>query len=607
MIKRLTALLAVTVALTLAPTRASAQQIEVEEFTLDNGMTFLLYPRDEQPNNIAAGWVAKVGSVNERPGITGISHFFEHMMFKGTDTVGTDEPKKDAEFRRKQQRVRQRMLDLVYNDQYPRFFRGEIDDPWDPANDTEKLREVRAELVTLMDEQKEQTIVKNEFDRLYTNDGGSGMNAFTTNDHTFYFINVPSNKFELWAWMESDRLTDSVFREFYAERDVVHEERRLRTESTPTGKFDEQFNSMFWTSAPYSWPVIGWPSDLNSYTLEQAQNYYDTYYQPANLVGVVVGDFDPEQIKPVIESYFGRMSPGSGEVPPVATLEVDQLAEKRMNAEVDAQPQVKIRYHAVPWNHKDSFALEMLSNIMNGRTGRLYKSMVEGEEIATSASAMVSSAALGAPAKYDGYFEFNATTKGDATPEDLEQAWYEQIKRLQDELVPDRELQKVKNNVAANAFRRLGSNFFLLVQIGLFESLGEWEYINYGPKKLQAVTAEDIKRVANEYFDTENRAVAAYTRKEGSAQEEVDPEWAAVEEALGPQRAGMFKQQINQIKQLTDTDMLQQMVDQGQNQLGQVPAEMRAAVEYMLKVAQDRLSELQSENDQSDNTDGEKQ
>ena len=114
------------------------------------------------------------------------------------------------------------------------------------------------------------TIVKDEFDQVYTKAGGSGMNAFTSYDLTCYFITVPSNKLELWAWMESDRLHDSVFREFYSERDVVHEERRLRTESTPTGVFQEQFDSMFWMSSPYSWPVIGWTSDLNSYTMEEA-------------------------------------------------------------------------------------------------------------------------------------------------------------------------------------------------------------------------------------------------------------------------------------------------------------------------------------------------
>jgi len=282
---RLTAAIAVAAALA-GP--AAAQQIEVEEFVLDNGMKFLLYPRSEQPNNIAAGWVAKVGSVNERPGITGLSHFFEHMMFKGTNTIGTTDATQDASFRRKQSEARQEFLDVMYKDQYPRYFRGEIDDPWNPENDSDTLRELRGSLQKLMDEQKEVT-TKNEFDRLYTNDGGSGMNAFTTNDHTFYFINVPSNKFELWAWMESDRLDDSVFREFYAERDVVHEERRLRVDSTPTGKIDEQYDSMFWQSSPYSWPVIGWPSDLEGLTREEALSFFDVYYAPNNLTAALVG------------------------------------------------------------------------------------------------------------------------------------------------------------------------------------------------------------------------------------------------------------------------------------------------------------------------------
>src|SRR5690606_15172631 len=194
---------------------AAAQQLNPEVFTLDNGMKFLLYPRTEEPNIIAAGWVAKVGSANEHPGITGISHFFEHMMFKGTNTIGTRDPKRDAEFRIRQQTVRDKLIKLTLNEQYPRFRAGEIDDPWDPANDTEEMAKLRGELKRLMEEQQKESIVNNEFDKVYTELGGSGMNAFTSNDITFYFINVPSNKLELWAWMESDRLTDSVFREFY--------------------------------------------------------------------------------------------------------------------------------------------------------------------------------------------------------------------------------------------------------------------------------------------------------------------------------------------------------------------------------------------------------
>ena len=263
----------------------SAQKVSVEEFTLPNGMQFLLVPRTDQPNVVSAGWVARVGSVNERPGITGISHFFEHMMFKGTNTIGTRNPDKDRTFRVEQKKVRDQMNQLVLSEQYERYRNGEIDDPWDSVNDTPRLKSLRTKLDTLIRAQQGRgkagpataTIVKDEFDQVYTKAGGSGMNAFTSYDLTCYFITVPSNKLELWAWMESDRLNDSVFREFYSERDVVHEERRLRTDSTPTGRFQEQFNSMFWASCGYSWPVIGWPSDLNSYTFEQAQVYWNTY------------------------------------------------------------------------------------------------------------------------------------------------------------------------------------------------------------------------------------------------------------------------------------------------------------------------------------------
>ena len=291
--RRFTGLLA-TIAATLLALPVSAQQVKPEVFTLDNGMKFLLLPRTDQPNVIAAGWVAKVGSVNERPGITGISHFFEHMMFKGTDTIGTSDKAADAKYRDAQKMVRRQMNEITWNEQYRRYFDGEIADPWDADNDSPELAKLRSELKMLMDSQQgrlgadkiaelqsqatkatpevrveiekqlellkaqqeaARTVVKDEFDKIYTAQGGSGMNAFTSNDVTFYFINVPSNKFDLWAWMESDRLSNSVFREFFSERDVVHEERRLRTESTPTGIFQEQFDSMFYSASGYSWPV----------------------------------------------------------------------------------------------------------------------------------------------------------------------------------------------------------------------------------------------------------------------------------------------------------------------------------------------------------------
>lgn len=627
---------AAVAALVLCASSAMAQKVEVETLTLDNGMKFLLVPRHDQPNTISAGWLAKVGSVNERPGITGISHFFEHMMFKGTNTIGTLDPKRDAEYRERQEAIRKEMNAITWSEQYGRYFRGEIDDAWSPTNDTPRLKELRAELKRMMDAQqgrasgdeiakrksdlakidrasdagKEEatklekeimsleaeqkgkaSIVKDEFDQIYTKAGGSGMNAFTSYDQTFFFINVPSNKFELWAWMESDRLNDSVFREFYAERDVVHEERRLRTESTPTGVFQEQFDSMFWMSSGYSWPVIGWTSDLNSYTMEEALRYWDLYYRPNNLVGVVVGDFNAADVKPMIREYFGRLKPGKQQPPPVTTLEHRTSAEMRMNAEVEAQPSVEVRWHTVPFRHRDSYALDVLASVLNGRTGRLYKSMVEGEKIASSAGAGADTR------KYAGAFSVNAETKGDATPADLEKAIDREIKRLQDEPVSDRELQKVKNQNAAEQYRRLQNNFFLMIQLAIGESMGGWEEINEEGAKIQAVTPADIQRVARTYFTDSNRAVATYTRKQSSSQGGAapapgdDPEFAA----LPAQAQAMLKPQLQRLMTITDAAKLKEGLEQMSAALagGQVPEEMRPVIEYLKKRLEARVAELE--------------
>ena len=621
----------------LAAPAAHAQKVEVETVVLDNGMKFLLVPRHDQPNTISAGWLAKVGSVNERPGITGISHFFEHMMFKGTNTIGTRDAKRDAEYRERQKAVRDEINHLTWTEQYGRYFRGEIDDPWNPANDTPKLKELRAELKKLMDAQqgrafgdeiakrkgelakidrsseagKQQaaalekeimsmeaeqngkaSIVKDEFDQIYTKAGGSGMNAFTSWDQTFFFINIPSNKFEMWAWMESDRLNDSVFREFYAERDVVHEERRLRTESTPTGVFQEQFDSMFWMSSGYSWPVIGWTSDLNSYTMDEALRYWDLYYRPNNLVGVVVGDFNAADVKPLIREYFGRLKPGANPPPPVITLEHKTSAEMSMNAAVEAQPSVEMRWHTVPFRNKDSYALDVMASILNGRTGRLYKSMVEGAEIASSAGAQTDTR------KYAGAFSINAETRGESTPAALEAAIVKEIKRLQDEPVSDHELQKVKNQNAAEQYRRLQSNFFLMIQLAISESMGGWEEINDEAAKLQAVTPADIQRVARTYFTDENRAVAIYTRKAAAAGEAApsdagtsDPEFAA----LSPQLQAMLKPQLQQLAKASDAAKLKQGLEQMSQALdaGQVPPEIKPALEYFRKQIEKRIAELE--------------
>jgi predicted Zn-dependent peptidase len=572
----------VILALSLLTPLASAQ-VEVEEYTLDNGMTFLLLPRYEEPNNVAAGWLAHVGSVNEYPGITGISHFFEHMMFKGTTTIGTNDADKDAWYRAEQERVKSQLRDLQNTVQAERARLGEIDDPFDTRNDTPEMQALREELNTLIEDHRE-VIVKDEFDAVYTSLGASGMNAFTSSDVTFYFITVPSNRIEGWMWMESDRLTDSVFREFYAERDVVHEERRLRVESTPTGVYDEQLEAMFWTSSPYSWPVIGWPSDLNSYTMDQAHRYFRTYYAPNNLTGVIVGDFQIDEVKPLIDQYFSHLRPGPA-VPPMVTTEVEQLAERRMTASCDCPNSFAAVYKAPAYGHKDGFVLDVISALLNDRTGRLYKSMVQGEEIATSASAYLDLR------KYAGALYVNVEAREGVDPLDIEAAWGREVERLQTELVDERELQKIKNQSAADTYRRLQTNFYLMIQIGYSERLGGWEWLNEEPRRVAEVTPEDIQRVAQAYFNDETRAVAHYVRDASSAPP--DPAFLAVTEGLPPEAVSMLRTNLAAIAAETDPNTLKEMRAAMQQQQQQVPAPFRPAMDYLIGSVDERITALE--------------
>src|ERR1041385_5262044 len=249
----------------------AAQKVPVVEKQLANGMRVLMVVRHDEPT-VAGGWVAHVGSSNERPGMTGIAHLFEHMMFKGTPTIGTKDYKKDLEIMAEQERLRDEMR-LEERKMRVEYRKGEIDDLLKPENRSERYKELEKRFNELIAQQRA-IMVKDEFDRVYSGNGASGMNAFTTEDLTGYFVNVPANKLELWMWMESERLLHPVFREFYAERDVVFEERRMRTESTPLGKFAEEFNALFWESSPYSWPVVGWPSDIPACFKERSDDFY---------------------------------------------------------------------------------------------------------------------------------------------------------------------------------------------------------------------------------------------------------------------------------------------------------------------------------------------
>jgi predicted Zn-dependent peptidase len=560
---------------------ANGQKVNIIEHSLPNGFQVLMVERHDDPT-IAGGWVVHVGSANERPGITGIAHLFEHMMFKGTPTLGTKDYARDLQIIAEQERVRE-LMRKEESRMRVAFRRGEIDDLQKPENKSTRYKELEKEFNNLLEKQR-QILVKNEFDRVYTTGGGSGMNAFTSMDITGYFITVPANKLELWMWMESERLLRPVFREFYAERDVVFEERRMRTESTPLGKFDESLEAMIWTSHPYLWPTVGWPSDIPAISKKQADEFYSIYYAPQNITLILVGDIHAETAVPLLEKYFGRIPRGKIDAPEVVTTEIPQVAERRMYGEAEANPQVEIHWHTVPWGHRDSYALTILSQILATRTGRLYKGLVLGSQVATEVQVGTDHR------KYAGKFGIAAEARETNTPEQVEQGIYKEIDRLKAEDVPEQELQKVKNNFAAGEYRRLTSNMSILNQIILADGMGDWREINEAGLKRQAVTAADVRRVVNKYFTRESRNVAIYTRK---AAKSGSPGPAYPEIAgLPVEQQKAFMAAIERIKQEKDAAKLKDMLGAVEKRAAGADPKIADALNLHKKLIQQRLEEL---------------
>ncbi|MBL68738.1 MAG: hypothetical protein CMO74_09880 [Verrucomicrobiales bacterium] len=554
------------------------QKVPVKEHFLSNGLKVLLVERHDAPS-ISGGWVARVGSANERPGITGIAHLFEHMMFKGTPTIGTKDFKKDQEIMAAQERVREAMRGEERK-MRAMWRRGEITDLQDPDQKTKKWKELNAEFKKLMEEHRK-VIIKNDFDRIYTANGGSQMNAYTSYDHTAYFITVPANKLELFMWMESERLLRPVFREFYAERDVVFEERRMRTESTPLGKFFESFNSLFWESHPYSWPIIGWPSDIPAISKAQADEFYATFYAPQNLSLVLVGDFESKGALKLAEKYFGRLKKGAREAPDVVTLEMPQKAEKRFYAEAETNPNVDIYFHTPAFGHKDTYPLRVLAQVLHTRTGRLHKELVLGGKLATDTWAWTRGR------KYAGEFNIGAELAEGKSLEETEAALLAQLEKLKTEPVPAKELQKVKNNFAAAEYRRLSSNHPILMAIMRAEGTGGWREINAAGPRLQAVTPAEIQRVAKKYFTKINRAVAIYTRKPGTGGG--DPLLAG----LTAEQKATARKIIGSINAEKDAAKLKMQLMGLEARLAQAGAKAPPLMKVVVNALKKRISELE--------------
>jgi predicted Zn-dependent peptidase len=586
------AVLAGVVILLIAALPAAAQNIDAKEYWLDNGMQVLMVERHEAPT-IMASIFCRVGSANETTGITGISHLFEHMMFKGTETIGTTDAKRNFEVMAQLDslRVLMRAEERVMREN---IRRGLATDMLAPETKTARYREIEKVFDSLVLEERK-LIVKDELNELYSKNGGAFLNAFTSNDFTGYFVRLPKNKIELYMWLESDRFNAPVFREFYSERDVVREERRLGVESTPTGLIEEDFTAMFWKSSSYHWDVIGWGSDLGSITREQADNYFDIYYAPNNLTMILVGDLKPDEMITMVKKYFERIPRGTVTPPDVVTMEEKQYGEKRLIAEAETTPQTKIWYHTVAWKHPDSYPLEILAGIMGDKTGRLYKKLVEEKGIAKSSGgggpSMFGGGDMGVSAtqdsrKYAGAFQIGAEGISGVKAEQLEEAIYEVLADLQTNLVPEQELQKVKNQLRVQSIRFMDimSGIGILFYLGSSAALGDWTEANNSPAKRDLVTAEDVKRVANTYFANDQRNVMIVNTKAASGGE-------GGAEAEDPQ----FTQAVQMIKSISNPAQLEQLVGMVSMQLDRAsdPKE-KAQIEKLIKIANDRLAELKA-------------
>jgi len=464
-------------------------QSHITSFTLQNGMTFIVLERHQAP---VASFLtyADVGSAQEVKGITGLAHIFEHMAFKGTPTLGGNNY---AEEKLAIDRVDQAFYAL--RDERRKGAKA------DPA----RIKELTATFQAAQDGAGK-FVVKNEFGDVIERAGGRGLNAGTAWDWTRYFFSLPSNSAELWFFLESERFLHPVFREFYKERDVVMEERRMRTESQPQGRLVEELIHAAYKAHPYTEPVVGHMSDLQEITRADGEAFFKKYYQPGNLVSVIVGDVNPKQIQALAETYFGRI-PSGPKPEPLRTIEPPQDAERRVIMRAQSQRLVALAYHRPEVNHPDNAVYDAISSLLSdGRSSRLNRALVRDQKIAVAAMGL-----QGFPGrKYPSLFLFVGVTAQGHTNQEVEKSLAAEIDRLKKELVTADELEGVKQRARANLINSLRDNMGLANNLADWQVItGDWRNLFRQIEKINAVTPQDIQRVAKAAFIDDNKTVAA--------------------------------------------------------------------------------------------------
>lgn len=459
---------------------------KVVEKTLSNGLRVIILPRPQAPVTSFVTY-ADVGGVNEQNGATGLAHIFEHMAFKGTTTIGTEDIAKEKAAMAKEDEA---------------FLALRAERLRRPSPDPERLKALEAAFKAAQEE-AQKWVKTHEYDQILERHGTQDLNAFTAFDQTVYMYSLPSNKLELWATLEADRFTNPVLREFYKEKDVIMEEKRMG-EDRPTNRLLNDFFPMAYQYHMYRSFVIGAMSDLQAITRQQAMDWFRTYYCAKNLTCVIVGDVDPEKAWPILERTIGKIPAGVKPEPPV-TVEPPQRAEKRMVMEDPAQPFFAIAYHRPDVNHPDSPVYDVMADLLTGgRSARLTKVLVKEQQAALFVQAMATLEAE----KFPGlFFVLGMPNKG-RTNAECEAAVYAELERLKTEPVTAEELAGVKARAKMQLIDGLDSNMGLAIQLATAQNIrGSWRELFKTLEALDSVTPEDIQRVAKETFVKTNRTV----------------------------------------------------------------------------------------------------
>jgi predicted Zn-dependent peptidase len=480
------------VCLLVDPGAAASSTVSLEsavrEFHLPNGATLLVVENHDSPT-IGVVTAFSVGAAEERPGINGVTHILEHMLFKGTTEVGTS----DWEAERPHH---DRIEELTLTAKQEKAKGREADVPKIEALLAERAKEMEAE---------KRYSIDNQLWGLYEEAGGVNLNAFTSYDVTAYVQSLPANRLELWMYLESQRLRRPILRQFYTEVQNVLEERRLSVDSDPEGILQENLLAVAYDAHWYGYPIIGYPSDIASVTRTETEEWFRVYYAPNRMTLSVVGDVDPEAVQKMATEYFGDI-PRQTPPEPVETFDLPKKGVRRVDVEYDAEPRVMMAWHKETVPHADDAALRLVSEILSGgQSSRFRKILVEERQIAASVTTDHEIPGL----RWPNLFVIDALPRAPHGTAEVEEAIWQELERLKREPVPDRELAKAKNRLEAARVRDFESNFELAVDLAYYQaSTGDWRTLVEHAKALEAVTAEDVRAVAQKTFRRNGTIVA---------------------------------------------------------------------------------------------------